>query len=267
MATSQNYKLPPGFDKGKSYENWKNEVEMWKRVTDLDKRKQALAVALSLKGRARDIALEIPADDLDKDNGMTTLIQELDNLFMREEKDQAYEAYSEFDRISRKDDVPMGEYIADFEHKYNKIRKFNMILPDAVLAFKLLDTAVLDVKEKQLALTACGTHTFADMKSALKRVFGQSSQARGPFAGTNPLDKFGRRTKYGICQSTYHWVKDCPHKKEHVKMTRENQCSEKPDECNITLFSKESDYEIVAGSLLHTPPKWLSLGSSDTGHG
>ena len=117
MATSQNYKLPPGFDEGKSYENWKNEVEMWKRVTDLDKKKQAVAVALSLKGRARDIALEIPADDLDKDNGMTTLIQELDNLFTREEKDRAYEA---FDRISQKDDVPMGEYIADFEQKYNK---------------------------------------------------------------------------------------------------------------------------------------------------
>jgi hypothetical protein len=48
---------------------------MWKRVTDFDGKKQALAVALSLKGRARDIALEIPADDLDKDNGMTTLIQ------------------------------------------------------------------------------------------------------------------------------------------------------------------------------------------------
>ena len=32
--------------------------------------------------------LEIPADD----NGMTMLIQELDKVFMREEKDQAFEA-------------------------------------------------------------------------------------------------------------------------------------------------------------------------------
>ena len=183
---------------------------------------------------------------------------------MREEKDQAYKAYSEFGRIPRKDDVPMGEYIEDLEQMYNKIRQSNMNLPDAVLAFKLLDTAVLDVKDKQLALAACGTHTFADMKSALKRAFGnrqrgkreplarvidavyytdntrgqsraQSSQARGPLAGTNPVDKFGRRTKCGICQSTYHWVKDCPHKKEHVKMASENQCSENL-ECNITLF-------------------------------
>ena len=84
MVTSKNYKLPPGFDERKSYENCKNEVEMWKRVTELDKKKQALAVALPLKGRAKDIALEIPAEDLDKDNGMTTLIQELDKVFMGE---------------------------------------------------------------------------------------------------------------------------------------------------------------------------------------
>ena len=30
---------------------------------------------------------------------------------------------------------PMGEYIADLQQKYNKVRKFNMVLPNAVLAF------------------------------------------------------------------------------------------------------------------------------------
>lgn len=45
-----------------------------------------------------------------------------------------------------------------------------MTLPDAVLAFKLLDTACLKVKSKQLALTACAE--FSSMKLALKRIFG-----------------------------------------------------------------------------------------------
>ena len=72
----------------------------------MDEIKQTLAVALSLKGRVRDIALEIPADDLDKDNGMTPLIQELGKVFMREEKNRAYEVYSEFDRISQRNHIP-----------------------------------------------------------------------------------------------------------------------------------------------------------------
>ncbi len=43
----------------------KYEVNIWTRVTDLDKKKQALPVALALEGRARETAMEIPAEDLD----------------------------------------------------------------------------------------------------------------------------------------------------------------------------------------------------------
>ena len=43
----------------------------------------------------------------------------------------------------------------------------NMALPEAVLAFKLLDKAGLDQRDKQLALTACATINFENMKSAL----------------------------------------------------------------------------------------------------
>lgn len=49
----------------------------------------------------------------------------------------------------------MTDYIIDFEQQYSRMRKYKMELPDAVLAFKLLDTACLEVKDRQLALTAC----------------------------------------------------------------------------------------------------------------
>lgn len=55
---------------------------------------------------------------------------------------------------------------------FNRIRKFKMELPDALLAFKLLDTAGLNVKDKQLVLTASPSISFVDIKSALKRIFG-----------------------------------------------------------------------------------------------
>lgn len=64
------------------------------RVTELDKKKQALAVVLGLEGRARETAMEIPAEQLDRDDGMATLLTKLDGVFLKEEKDRAYEAYS-----------------------------------------------------------------------------------------------------------------------------------------------------------------------------
>ena len=272
-----NYRVPPGFDEGKPYESWKNEIEIWSRVTELAKKKQALAVVLALSGSARETAMEIPVDDLNKDDGMTTLIAKLDSMFLKEEKDQVYEAYSNFDRIKRDGGSSMADYIIEFEQRYSRIKKHKMELPDAVLAFKLLDTACLDVKDRQLALTACTDLTFASMKSALKRIFGGKSSAApsmgidlnqdaafvttaeqrrqkgkvwpqrdqqktAAVAGTNPLDKFGRRSKCAVCQSTFHWAKDCPHKSEYVKLTEEDESNnDTVEECNITLFAKEPE--------------------------
>jgi hypothetical protein len=39
MATSNNYKIPPQFDPKKmTYETWKNEIEVWKYVADIDEK-------------------------------------------------------------------------------------------------------------------------------------------------------------------------------------------------------------------------------------
>ncbi|XP_048038783.1 uncharacterized protein LOC125263686 [Megalobrama amblycephala] len=65
-------------------------------ITDLDKKKQALAVTLSLMGRARESALEIPTGDLNADTGMSALLEKLDSVFLKEEKDRQYEVYTEF---------------------------------------------------------------------------------------------------------------------------------------------------------------------------
>lgn len=150
-----NYRVPPTFEEGEPYKSWKNEVNIWTRVTDLEEKKQALAVALALSGRARDMAMEIPVDNLNKDTGIATLLAKLDNLFLKEEKDRLYKAYSDFDHIIKEVYMSMADYIIDFEQHYSRMRKYNMELPNAVLAFKLLDTACLDVMDRQLALTAC----------------------------------------------------------------------------------------------------------------
>ena len=108
------YKVPPKFDKTRPYEGWKNEIDIWTRVTELDKKKQALAIALGFEGRARESAMEIPAEDLDSENGMETLLAKLDSVFLKEEKDRAYEAYSHFDGITKDSSVSMSDYIIDF---------------------------------------------------------------------------------------------------------------------------------------------------------
>lgn len=146
------------------YETWKTEIAVWR----------PLAVTLSLEGQARAKALEIEVTDLNKDNGLDTLITELDALFKKETVDLAYEAYSNFDKYRKTADVSMSEFILEYERRYSQCKKYDMALPDAVLSFRLLDNADLTQKERQLALTASSDLKFSSTKSTLKRIFKDS---------------------------------------------------------------------------------------------
>ena len=76
----------------------------------------------------------------------------------------------------------MDVYVMDFEKLYNKTKKFKMELPEAVRAFKLLDGAGLDQKDRQLVLTGVDYKQtdalFKQMGSALKKFFGKQFLAK-----------------------------------------------------------------------------------------
>ena len=65
----------------------------------------------------------------------------------------------------------ISEYVITFGQKYNQRKKYEMVLLDAVLAFKLLDNAGISQTDHQLALTACNDLKFNTMKAALNRIF------------------------------------------------------------------------------------------------
>ena len=51
MASSSSLKTPPLWEDGKSFENWKSEMELWALITELDKKKREPVVALRKKTR------------------------------------------------------------------------------------------------------------------------------------------------------------------------------------------------------------------------
>ena len=157
-----------------------------------------------------------------------------------------------------------------------------MEYPDSVLAFKLLDNTGLLVKES--FLTAASDRKFSSMKSALKRIFRNSSTAtrvneikieeekeelflvksskhqknhsRYQQTGskhkiaeqreTNPFDRNGRRKKCAICGSVFHWAEDCSHKRQKQE--------ENEEKCNLALFTKEHKPE---NEILLTDSFWM----------
>lgn len=80
---------------------------------------------------------------------------------------KACEAYKIFDAFKITENMNISDYILEFDKPYNKAKKYEMALPEAILAFKILDNAGLSSHEKQLDLTACTDLQYKSMKSAL----------------------------------------------------------------------------------------------------
>ena len=83
------YKYPPTFD-NKDFSQWKLEVELWQMFIEIDKTRHDIALALSLKGNAQEIAIAVDKSLLMAEDGVKIFLTELDKLFEREKIYQMY---------------------------------------------------------------------------------------------------------------------------------------------------------------------------------
>ena len=110
----QSYNTTPSLGPDTIYETWKNELEIWKLVTNVKPEKQALSVTLSLTGQAKAKTLEIDAAQQHTEDGMSILWTALDTLFLQDEVDLAYTAYSDFERLRTGENMPIGDFIIEY---------------------------------------------------------------------------------------------------------------------------------------------------------
>lgn len=170
MAT-YNTKCPPVFGSEVSYETWKNDIMIWRELTDLPKGKQALAIHLTLTGKARQASGELGVVDLKKDDGVDTLLKKLDELFLLDKGRRQFNVFRDLYNLRRPSATSVGDFVNEFERVYYRFTQEAMTLPDAVIAFMLLTSCDLEEQQFQLVMSAIPDVSFANMKSTLKRVF------------------------------------------------------------------------------------------------
>ncbi len=178
---ANNYRIPPVFSEAKPYSRWIEEVKVWQTVTELKIEQQAAAIALSLPENAiRDkVVNELGVAELNRKEGVEDLLSFMDAVYKKDEISTAYEVFSDFDRYKRSQQTPMEDYLLEFERLYNRTKKYSMSLPQAVLAFGLLDGSGLEHKDRQLVLTGVDykeeATLFKQMSISIRKFFGKQS--------------------------------------------------------------------------------------------
>ena len=336
MATS---KCPPKFESDSEYENWKRDIHIWCELTELAEDKRALAIHLSLIGRARTASSEIELAVLKSKDGVKSIFEKLDSLFLPDKGRRQFTAFHNLYNF-RRNEKNVHEYVSEFEHRYFKFTQEGMTLPDSVMAFMLLASCSLPERETQIVMSAISEINYTNMKSTLKRVFGQqfgmqSAQescveigvecpvsiktepvlcgnsmevlyaARGQrprphksFRGyrprgrgrrksmstsvnlndqgnsrrLNPVGRDGQVSRCVICDSRYHWARDCPHSYENNEMSHggidEQDAGGNKEEhvVQLSLFvGYTSDESVRQTKIMHLVEESRSCGILDTG--
>ena len=180
LATMAMKLNPPEFSKHKSYERYKQELTAWREITDLSKEKQGIAIALSLPENdniREKVFDEIDLSDLKKNDGFESLIEFLDKHLGKDDLADSLEKFEDFEDFRREKGQPISDFISLFDQKYHRIEKKDMVLPPAILAFKLLKCSNITKAEKMLVMTGIDyskpDQMYEQAKKSLKKFKGE----------------------------------------------------------------------------------------------
>ena len=169
------YKNPPKLRANMLYEDWKKDINIWKRATELDKKKQGAVLFGSLEGKCKDTVREdVKEEAFDKEDIVDVIIASLDKLLKKDKSETAYQAFDNFITYRRPKDMPIDEFLQEFTLRKTKVKNNDMTLPDGVLAYALLKCCNLSEEQSQICRATVTELKYDDMKKQILKVASQS---------------------------------------------------------------------------------------------
>ena len=179
------FRLPKLVENGANYESWKKDIELWCLASKLEPRMQAIAIHLSLDGKARAATSELDLKNVLEKEAVKGIKDKLDKLFLPEKGIRQFNAFCSMFNLRRKDEGEMMNFICEFEHTIFQFKQQGMELPDPVMAFMLLASCNLSESDSHLVMTGVREVTYESMRAALLRVFGHK------FSASNTMQTVG----------------------------------------------------------------------------
>ena len=163
-------------------------------------------VFLSLEGTAREAVLELDIAVLNSEDGMKKLYEKLDTLFLEDINQSAFRAYETFENYQRLAGTSL-DFLIEFGRLVAKLKDFNILLPEPVLAFRALKSANITPDNEKLVKATVSELTLSSMSKQLRKIMhGHSSSDSSP--NTSPVIK---KTKMDIVNYTEDNQMAAPH--------------------------------------------------------
>jgi hypothetical protein len=177
---------PPSFiSDTKTYEEYKQDLQRWSRITSVDKKLQAEVIVYSLDGHPSQIkdkiVTKIGETLVGADDGIKKLIDFLDSVYGKDDMADIWDRYKAFSNNSRKPTEDLIDFLPNWEMLYQKLKTSGCEYTDTILGLKLLEDARLNDMDTKLVLTGVDYESAKANKNLQKQI-------------TNSLKKFTGRS-------------------------------------------------------------------------
>ena len=117
--------------------------------------------------------MDIPL--LHSDGSIDKLIKKLDTLFLENKNQSTLVCYENFESYDREPLISINDNLIEFEWRVSKLRGFQIIWPEPVLAYCALKSANLSSESVRLIRASITNLTLLDMVQQLKEINGNST--------------------------------------------------------------------------------------------
>ena len=106
---------------------------------------------------------------------MKNLYEKLDTLFLEDINQSAFRAYETFESYWRPPGTSLEDFLIDFGRHVAKLKDFNILLPEPVLAFRALKSANLTLDKEKLVKATVGELMLSSMSGQLWKIMHKHS--------------------------------------------------------------------------------------------
>ena len=198
VRVTSNYKAPPAYSEDQDYCNWKLDLQLWQEFTGLEKKRQGTALLLELKqGKIKDTVRSLGKDVLIAEDAIEKILSHLDKIYLEDSAQTCYRVYGKFEKYVRPEGLSLQSYISEFEKLIADLRRHKITLPEAVLAYRFLNSANLPSEKYDLALATVKDLTYKDMCETIGKIFSVQSNLSTPPASISV------KVEHEECNYTY----------------------------------------------------------------
>ena len=177
---------PPSFiSDSKTYEEYREDLKRWSRISSVDKKLQAEVIVYSLDGHPSQIkdkiVTKIGQTLIGNENGITKLIEFFDTIYQKDGMAEIWDRYKAFANSHRKPNEELRDFLPNWELSYQKLKTSGCEYTDTILGLKLLEDAKLNDIDTKLVLTGVSYESaktdkdlLQQIKNSLKKFTGRS---------------------------------------------------------------------------------------------